>query len=295
MGKVNKIATFTIYLLLGLSIIATTATKKRRKNTSSLVDLLSPPNEVHKKQDPAQQCCDSYCCSFCEETTTTEPTTRTTTADPPTTEYSCPDQYRCDDCYPHTEPPYCPDQGRCQECWPDTTPYPVTCPEHTCPSITCPTTTDCICTTSDPCPTPSQEPCPSCPTTPPPTTAVPTGGTTCPPSRFANPQFTKTIYQSSLPTWPLAGTTVHLGIHANTTDGSPLRYQLVTTFEFLTLSASQDIIFTSNVGDGAFVGPNNVMVIEVSALVIGDEDRASNAAVVLVFPRSTKELTGDDI
>ncbi|CAL8089318.1 unnamed protein product [Orchesella dallaii] len=112
---------------------------------------------------------------------------------------------------------------------------------------------------------------------------------TCPPQRLSKPEFTKTIYQSALPSWPIAGTTVHLGIQANTSDGAPLRYQLDTTIEFLTLSASQDIIFISNVADGAFVGPNNVMIFEVSALVIGDETRSSNAAVAIVFPRSTRE------
>jgi len=127
-----------------------------------------------------------------------------------------------------------------------------------------------------------------------PTASPTTGPTSSPtstysPPAFLKPEFTKTIYQSALPSWPLAGTTIHLGIHANTTDGSPLRYQLVTTYEFLTLSASQDIIFISNVADGAFVGPNNVMIIEVSAIVIGDEMRSRNAAVVLVFPRSTRE------
>lgn len=193
-------------------------------------------------------------------------------------------------CLP-TNPPYdCPTSppcecGTCEPCYDCPTSPPCEC--GTCePCYGCPTSPPCEWETREPpiCPTP--EPCP---TSPPLTTA---GPPECPPATDSptpgsSPKFSQAMYQSSLPSWPTAGTNVHLGLNASTEDGSPVRYQLMTSFEFVTLSATNDIIFTSNVSDGAYVGPNNVMIIEVVASVIGDESRADSAIIIIVFPRST--------
>jgi hypothetical protein len=59
--------------------------------------------------------------------------------------------------------------------------------------------------------------------------------------------------------------------------------------------AGEDILFTSEVAEGAFVGPNNVMVLEIRAQVYGQPQRESGkAALLIVFPSPRKTIKDGD-
>jgi len=130
--------------------------------------------------------------------------------------------------------------------------------------------------------------CPPCPTEQPPSQG------TCPPDTLSKPEFTKAIYQHIFPLWPSNGTVIRLGISASTPGGEPIQYELLSQVGFLELTSDQQLVLTSDLNEGSFVGPNNVLVAEVRAEVVGDPNRKGAAGVVIVFPGPTVATDGEE-
>ena len=101
------------------------------------------------------------------------------------------------------------------------------------------------------------------------------------------PVFSDTYYAVRLGMWPAQGATIRIYAEATTPDGAILSYTITRPPSFLELDFNRDILFTQDLTDAAYVGPNNVLHMEIVAVVEGQPERRGTATIALIFPRPT--------